>query len=99
MFGYDSDILFSTNNRVLKSNYRYLPAIECEQENTKKIIIDEKAIKITNKNGMGNQVGTITNRVTSMLEVQSRFDKDSDEYKELSYRICCGQLYQQNEID
>ena len=48
---------------------------------------------------MGNQVGTITNYVTSMMEVQSHFEKDSPEYKELEYRIECGQLYQQNELD
>ena len=34
-----------------------------------------------------------------MMEVQSHFEKDSPEYKELEYRIECGQLYQQNELD
>lgn len=96
---WDSDILFSTNNNVLKRRYRELPAIECVQRNAPKIIITENEVKKTNKNGMGNQVGTITNYVTSMLEVQSHFAKDSEEYKELEYRIGCGQLYQQAELD
>lgn len=96
---WDSDILFSTNNSVLKKRYRKLPAIECVQRNTSKMIVNEKEIKKTNKNGMGNQVGTITNYVTSMMEVQSHFSKNSKEYKELEYRIGCGQLYQQNELD
>lgn len=48
---------------------------------------------------MGNQVGTITNRVTGMMEVQARFSKDSKEWEELQYRIESGQLYQQDEID
>lgn len=48
---------------------------------------------------MGNKVGTITNRVTAMMEVQSRFEKDTPEWKELEYRIACGQLFQQEEID
>ncbi len=96
---WDSDILFSTNNRILKLRHRELPAIECVQRNTSKVIVDEKNIKQTNKNAMGNQVGTITNYVTSMMEVQSHFDKTSKEYKELEYRIACGQLYQQNELD
>jgi hypothetical protein len=96
---WDSDILFSTNNAVLKRRYRQLPAIECVQRNTSKIIVTEKEVKKTNKNGMGNQVGTITNYVTSMMEVQSHFKKDSKEYKELEYRIGCGQLYQQAELD
>lgn len=48
---------------------------------------------------MGNKVGVITNRVTSMMEVQSKFEKGTPEYEELAYRITCGQTYQQNEID
>ena len=59
----------------------------------------EEAVKVTNKNGMGNKVGVITNRVTAMMEVQARFKPDSREYKELEYRISCGQLYQQDELD
>ena len=96
---WDSDLNFSTNNSVLKRRYKFLPAIECVQRNTSKIVITEKEVLKTNKNGMGNQVGTITNYVTSMMEVQSHFEKDSKEYKELEYRIECGQLYQQNELD
>ena len=34
-----------------------------------------------------------------MFEVRSHFNPESKEYKELSYRIRCGQLYQQNAID
>lgn len=96
---YDSDLNFSTNNAVLKRNYKYLPAIECAQHTTEKVIVTENEVKKTNKNGMGNQVGTITNYVTSMMEVLARFEKGSDEYKELEYRIECGQLFQQDELD
>ena len=96
---WDSDLNFSTNNSVLKRRYKFLPAIECVQRNTSKVIVTEKEVLKTNKNGMGNQVGTITNYVTSMMEVQSHFEKGSKEYKELEYRIECGQLYQQNELD
>ncbi len=96
---WDSDILFSTNNDILKNRHRSLPAIECVQHNTSKIVVTENEVKKTNKNGMGNKVGTITNYITSMMEVQSGFKKDSDEYRELEYRIACGQLYQQNELD
>lgn len=34
-----------------------------------------------------------------MIEVQSRFEKDSKEWNEMEYRIACGQLYQQEELD
>lgn len=96
---WDSDLNFSTNNSALKRRYKLLPAIECVQRNTSKVVVTEKEVLKTNKNGMGNQVGTITNYVTSMMEVQSHFEKGSKEYKELEYRIECGQLYQQNELD
>lgn len=44
-------------------------------------------------------MGTITNYVTSMMEVQAHFEKGTKEYKALEYRIGCGQLYQQSELD
>lgn len=91
--------MYSTDNSVLINRYRKLPAIECVQRKANKVIINEKEVKKTNKNGMGNQVGQITNRVTSMIEVLSRFEKDSDEYNDLLYRIECGQLHQQDELD
>ena len=65
----------------------------------KKIISTDADIIQSNLNGMGNKVGSITNKVTSMKEVQSRFEKDSEEWEILEYRMKCGQLYQQNELD
>lgn len=96
---YDGDLLFSTNNSVLLKKYRQLPAVVCAQSNAAKVEINDEVVKKSNKNGMGNKVGTITNRVTGFIEVQSRFKKGSEEWKELEYRIQCGQLYQQDEID
>lgn len=96
---FDADLLFSTNNKVLLNKHKKLPAIQCCQRNTEKVIVTEKDILKTNKNGMGNKVGSITNRVTAMMEVLSHFEPDTPEYKELEYRIACGQLYQQNELD
>lgn len=96
---YDSDILYSTNNKVLLNKHIVLPAIQCVQRNAEKIIPTEEDIILSNLNGMDNKVGSITNKVTNMKEVQSRFQKGSDEYKEMEYRMECGQLYQQNELD
>lgn len=96
---WDSDILFSTNNNVLVKRHKKLPAIQCCQRNTEKVIVTESDILKTNKNGMGNKVGSITNKVTGMMEVLSHFEPGSQEYEELEYRIACGQLYQQNELD
>jgi len=96
---YDGDLIFTTNNRVLIDNHRQLPAILCVQHNAEKVIPTEEDILATNINAMGNQVGSITNRVTAMMEKQSHFSPDSKEYAELEKRIESGQKYQQDEID
>ena len=76
-----------------------LPALMCAQNSTSKIIPSEADFINSNIAGFGNDIGKITNRVTSMYELQSKFDEDSEEYKMLDYRICCGQLQQQDCID
>ena len=64
----------------------------------KKIPTEEDLIR-SNIDGFGNEVGKVTNRVTSMYDVQAMFEPGSVEYETLAYRIQCGQLYQQNTID
>lgn len=96
---YDSDSLFTTNNEVLMRNYTPLPAIECVQRKAEKKVVTEELLVQANLNGFGNEVGTVTNRITIMFDLLAQFDKDSEEYKELNYRILTGQLYQQNSID
>ena len=76
-----------------------MPAIQCVQRKGEKVLITEEEVIKSNKNGMGNDVGKITNYVTSMKEVQSHFPKDSDEYNKLEFRMECGQLFQQAELD
>lgn len=96
---WDGDLLYSTDNKVLIRKHIKLPAIQCVQRNTEKKIATEDDLILSNLNGMGNKVGSITNKVTGMKEVQSRFEIGSDEYNMLEYRMACGQLYQQNELD
>ena len=96
---WDGDILYSTNNEILLKRHIKLPAIRCIQRVCDKIIPTENDIKLSNLNGMGNKVGSITNKVTNMIEVLARFQKDSKEYNIMKYRMACGQLYQQNELD
>lgn len=95
----DGDANFTTNNGVLLRCYRPLPAVSCIQKAANKSEITDEALAKSNMLAFGNDVGTITNYVTSMLEVQARFDISSKEYNELEYRIQCGQLYQQNCLD
>lgn len=95
----DGDIFLTTNNPVLLKNLRKTLTISCVQKTAEKHIITEDLLVQANKNGFGNAVGAITNKITSMYSVQSQFSSDSEEYKVLDYRISCGQLLQQNEID
>ena len=84
---------------MLLRRHRKLPPIICIQRNAeKKVPTEEDMIKVC-RNGMGNKVGTITNRITTMMEVQSRFEPGSKEFEELDKRIIISQLHQQNEID
>lgn len=96
---YDGDLIFTTNNNVLLRKHKQLPTILCIQRSTDKVIPTEEAVLRTNLDAMGNKVGSITNRVTSMMDTQSFFEKDSKEYLDIQKRIECGQHYQQLEID
>ena len=95
----DSDQVLTTNNPVLLKNTRELDAVLCIQKSAPKKIVKENDLIRANKNGFGDAIGSTTNKVTGMIDVASSFDKGSEEYKELQYRIICGQNYQQNAID
>lgn len=94
----DGDIVMLTDNDVLVSKHRELPALMCIQRKaTKRIVTEQDSIQ-SNIDSFGDDIGKTTNWITSMFEVQARFEKGSREYEELDYRIRCGQLYQQNAI-
>ena len=88
-----------TDNPVLLKRTQNLPTIICLQKKAAKIVPTEHDIIESNKIAFNDDIGTITNRVTAMFELQATFDDTSDEYKTLEYRIMCGQLLQQNSID
>lgn len=95
----DGDLVMLTDNKVLVGKLSELPALMCIQRKAaKKVVTEDDAIQ-ANINSFGDDIGRTTNYITSMFEVQSHFDDDSEEYKVLDYRIRCGQLYQQNAID
>lgn len=96
---FDGDAVITTNNEVLLRNTRELLPIICEQKSIKKRKITDKALRCANKNGFGNDVGSVTNKCTGMFDVLAKFDKDSEKYKILNERIICMQGYQQEVID
>ena len=96
---FDGDTSFCTDDPVIVKNTLNLPTIICLQKRAPKMIPTEQDIIKANKLAFNDDIGTITNRVTSMFAVQSRFKPGDKEYEELQYRIMCGQNYQQNSID
>ena len=98
-FDYDGDCVISSNNGVLLNKTINLPAVQCIQYKANKKIPTDDDIFESNILGFGNAVGGITNKITSMFEVQARFKRNSKEYKIMDYRTKCGQLFQQESID
>lgn len=96
---FDSDTVMLTDNSVLVRKAVPSPAIMCAQKKVEKSVPTEQDMIDSNIKSFGTEIGQITNRITSMFEVQASFDRSSAEYKELDYRIKCGQLLQQDSID
>lgn len=95
---YDGDLLFLTDNNVLVNKHRELPAIVCKQNKAVKIIPTEMDFVTSDINSFGNDIGSITNKVTGMYEVRAGYKKNTKEYEMLTYRIRCGELLQQDAI-
>ena len=95
----DGDMYLLTDNKVLVKNTLNLPAIMCVQRKAAKTVIEEADLILANKNSFGDEIGKITNRITTMFDVQSQYVPGSQEYEVLDYRIKCGQHFQQAAID
>lgn len=95
----DGDLVMLTDNEVLVGRHKALPTLMCAQRRAQKRIPCEDDFIRSNIESFGNDIGRTTNWITSMFEVQSKFQKTDPEYLELEYRIQCGQLFQQNSID
>lgn len=95
----DGDTNMCTDNPILLKRTLNSPTIMCVQRKAEKKIVEEADIIQANKLAFNDDIGVVTNHVTTMIEVQAGFEPGSKEYETLSYRIMCGQLYQQNTID
>lgn len=95
----DGDAILVTDNEILLRNTRDVPAIVCVQKKAEKHVITDELLARSNKLGFGDEIGAITNRITSMYDLATRFERSSEEYRTLDYRIKCGQLLQQACID
>lgn len=95
---FDGDLVMLTDNPVLVHKLKPLPALMCAQRRAVKMVPTEDDFINSNIESFGNDIGQTTNWITSMYEARAKFPKHSEEYDVLSYRIRCGQLYQQNAI-
>ena len=95
---YDSDSSFTTNNQILLDSFEYKATLMCIQDSVaKKVPTEEDYIK-SDINGFGDSIGSVTNKATNMISLREKFAEDSEEYKELTYRISTMMNYQQNAI-
>lgn len=96
---YDSDTVFSTNNDILLNAFEYKDTLMCVQSKMPKKIPTEDDFIASDINGFGDSIGSVTNRGTNMISLREKFDKNSEEYNRLQYRIRTMMNYQQNAID
>lgn len=94
----DGDTNMCTDNPVIVKNTINAPTIICLQRKAEKKVPTEADIISANKLAFNDEIGVVTNHVTSMKDIQAGYPKNSKEYEVLAYRIMCGQLYQQNTI-
>ena len=95
----DGDTNMCTDNPIIVNRTKNSPTIICLQKKAEKKVPTEEDIIASNKLAFNDDIGMVTNHVTSMIEVQSGYEPGTPEYETLAYRIMCGQLYQQNTID
>ena len=96
---YDSDSNFCTDNKVLLEAFEYKTTLMCEQESSVKKVPTEDDYIMSDINGFGDSIGSVTNKATNMISLREQFDVDSEEYQRLTYRISTMMNYQQNAID
>lgn len=88
---FDGDSVFSTDNEyIIKGAERKTLPVVCLQKSAEKIICNEESYINADKillRGDIEDVGTITNRATSIESFKAKFPKDSKEWKELDYRV------------
>ena len=96
---YDADTFFTTNNKILLDCFEYKTTLMCLQDSVPKKKPVEEDYIMSDINGFGDSIGSVTNKATNMISLREQFDPNSEEYKRLTYRISTMMNYQQNAID
>lgn len=88
---FDGDGVVTTNNKLfLKGRYGGVPVVS-EPKKAEKEIINKNRLQEVSILGFNTKIGYLTNLSTSIYEMQSKYEKDTSEYKELQNRLklCC----------
>ena len=96
---FDGDSLLTTDNSTILKGITETKAIVCVQDSTEKVVPTEEDLITSNKNGFGDEIGSVTNKITSMFTVKAQYEEGSLEYQKIEQRIMWGQHYQQMAID
>lgn len=96
---FDGDLNFITDNPILVRNTKDNPTIMCVQRRADKFVVTPDMLVKSDMASFGNDIGKITNDITSQIDIVSRYPEGSIENDTLRYRIICGQTFQQNSID
>ena len=94
----DGDTFLTTNNPVLLRCFKETLPIQCVQKKAEKTIPSEEDFIRANCASFGDEIGSVTNRITAMYDIASTYAVDTEERDTLEYRIICGQQYQQNSM-
>lgn len=95
----DGDSIITTDNNIIMDGVRDLPPLICKLGNVDKEIVNQRLLEKSNLNGFNNNVGSVTNRATSIRNKMCLFEEDSPEYIELEKREMAIQRIQQSVID
>lgn len=84
---YDSDTVFTTNNKVLLEAFKYKATLMCDQSSMPKIKPTQEDYIVSDINGFGDTIGSVTNKATNMISLRAQFHPNSEEYNILTSRI------------
>lgn len=96
----DGDLLLTTDNKyIVKSVDKTLPPITYDKATVKEQTLTDTNFAKMDARSFNTKIGFITNLATSFFCLREQYDKDSEEYKELTRRINLLRFHQGSAID
>ena len=96
----DGDLLMTTDNPyILESVDRSLKPITYKPSMTKEQNLTYNNLVVMDTRSFNTKIGFITNLATTFICLRDSFSKNSEEYKELTYRINLLRFHQGSAID